>query len=93
MSQPAFTIASLLSDPRLEKTCRTWLKGGRYQLEDLGSLPDPVAELEQRREAFDVVLLQQGMLVHQLLQILSVAEQLRLVEIAQHGCSSDFLNA
>jgi circadian clock protein KaiA len=60
MSQPAFTIASLLSDPRLEKTCRTWLKGGRYQLEDLGSLPDPVAELEQRREAFDVVLLQQG---------------------------------
>ena len=62
MSQPALTIASLLADPRLEKACRTWLKGGRYQLEDLGSRPDPVAELEQRRDAFDVVLLQQGML-------------------------------
>ena len=65
MSQPALTIASLLSDPRLERACRTWLKGGRYQLEDLGSLPDPVAELEQRRDAFDVVLLQQGMLTPQ----------------------------
>ncbi|MEY3929554.1 MAG: hypothetical protein RLZZ516_1264 [Cyanobacteriota bacterium] len=60
MSQPALTIASLLADPRLEKACRSWLKGGRYQLENLGSRPDPVAELEQRREAFDVVLLQQG---------------------------------
>ena len=62
MSQPALTIASLLSDPRLERACRTWLKGGRYQLEDLGGLADPVQELEQRREAFDVVLLQQGSL-------------------------------
>ena len=60
MSQPALTIASLLADPRLERACRSWLKGGRYQLEDLGSLTDPVAELERRREAFDVVLLQQG---------------------------------
>ena len=60
MSQPALTIASLLADPRLERACRSWLKGGRYDLEDLGSLPDPVAELERRREAFDVVLLQQG---------------------------------
>jgi circadian clock protein KaiA len=62
MSQPALTIASLLSDPRLERACRTWLKGGRYHLEDLGRLPDPVQELKQRREAFDVVLLQQGTL-------------------------------
>ena len=60
MSQPALTIASLLADPRLERACRSWLKGGRYQLEDLGSMADPVAELERRREAFDVVLLQQG---------------------------------
>ena len=60
MSQPALTIASLLSDPRLERACRQWLKGGRYQLEDLGSLADPVQELERRRDAFDVVLLQQG---------------------------------
>ncbi|GDX72494.1 circadian clock protein KaiA [Cyanobium sp.] len=60
MSQPALTIASLLSDPRLERACRSWLKGGRYRLEDLGSLPDPVQELIQRRDTFDVVLLQQG---------------------------------
>jgi len=60
MSQSALTIASLLADPRLEKACRTWLKGGRYELEDLGSLADPVAELERRRDTFDVVLLQQG---------------------------------
>ena len=60
MSQPALTIASLLPDPRLERACRSWLKGGRYQLEDLGSLPDPILELKQRRELFDVVLLQQG---------------------------------
>ena len=60
MSQPALTIASLLSDPRLVRACRSWLKGGRYQLEDLGSLPDPVGELQQRRDSFDVVLFQQG---------------------------------
>jgi len=60
MSQPALTIASLLSDPRLERVCRSWLKGGRYRLEDLGSLPDPLQELLQRRDAFDVLLVQQG---------------------------------
>lgn len=70
MSQPALTIASLLADPRLEKACRSWLKGGRYQLEDLGSRPDPVAELEQRRDAFDVVLLQQGMLAPEVYEAL-----------------------
>jgi circadian clock protein KaiA len=62
MSQPALTIASLLPDPRVEKACRSWLKGGRYKLEDLGSLADPVQELQQRRDSFDVVLLQQGVL-------------------------------
>jgi len=60
MSQPALTIASLLPDPRVERACRSWLKGGRYELEDLGSLPDPIRELQQKRELFDVVLLQQG---------------------------------
>ena len=65
MSQPALTIASLLSDPRLERACRSWLKGGRYRLEDLGSLPDPVQELIQRRDTFDVVLLQQGSILPQ----------------------------
>jgi circadian clock protein KaiA len=60
MSQPALTIASLLCDPRLLLACRQWLKGGRYELDDLGSQADPLAALERRREAFDVVLLQQG---------------------------------
>ena len=60
MSQPALTIASLLPDPRVERACRTWLKGGRYRLEDLGSLLDPIRELQERRELFEVVLLQQG---------------------------------
>lgn len=68
MSQPALTIASLLADPRLERACRSWLKGGRYQLEDLGCLPDPVRELEQRRDTFDVVLLQQGSLAPDVLE-------------------------
>jgi circadian clock protein KaiA len=60
MTQPALTIASLLSDPRLVKAVTNWLKGERYRLEDLGSSPDPVEELLRRRDAFDVVLLQQG---------------------------------
>ena len=60
MSQPALTIASLLRDPQLLLACRQWLKGGRYELDDLGSQPDPLGALERRREAFDVVLLQQG---------------------------------
>ena len=60
MTQPALTIASLLSDPRLVKAAGSWLKGERYRLEDLGSCSDPVEELLRRRDAFDVVLLQQG---------------------------------
>ncbi len=68
MSQPALTIASLLCDPLLLSACRQWLKGGRYELEDLGSQADPLAELDRRREAFDVVLLQQGAFSRDLLE-------------------------
>ncbi|WP_411868263.1 circadian clock protein KaiA [Vulcanococcus limneticus] len=60
MSQPALTIASLLTDRSLEQACHKWLRGGRYCLEDLGATADPVGELERRCESFDVVLLQQG---------------------------------
>ena len=60
MSQPALTIASLLCDPRLLLACGQWLKGGRYELEDLGAQADPLGALERRRDALDVVLLQQG---------------------------------
>ena len=70
MSEPALTIASLLADPRLERACRSWLKGGRYRLEDLGSMPDPVEELIQRRDTFDVVLLQQGSVSPQVVEAL-----------------------
>ena len=68
MTQPALTIASLLSDSRLVKAATSWLKGERYCLEDLGSLSDPIAELLQRRDAFDVVLLQQGVTPPEALQ-------------------------
>ena len=70
MTQPALTIASLLSDPRLVKGATSWLKGERYRLEDLGSLSDPIAELLQRRDAFDVVLLQQGVTAAEALEAL-----------------------
>ncbi|MCP9790357.1 circadian clock protein KaiA [Vulcanococcus limneticus] len=60
MSQPALTIASLLTDPSLKQACHRWLRGGRYRLEYLGATPDPVRELERRCDSFDVVLLQQG---------------------------------
>ena len=60
MSQPALTIASLLRDPQLLLACRQWLKGGHYELDDLSAQADPLGALERRREAFDVVLLQQG---------------------------------
>ncbi|MFM8524880.1 MAG: circadian clock protein KaiA [Cyanobacteriota bacterium] len=61
-AEPALTIASLLRDPRLQDACAQWLKGGRYELVHLDPEADPIAELEQRRESFDGVLLEQGVL-------------------------------
>jgi circadian clock protein KaiA len=60
MPEPALTIASLIRDAPLAESCAQWLGGGRYQLVPLEPLPDPVAALDQRREDFDAVLLQQG---------------------------------
>ncbi|MEB3332648.1 MAG: circadian clock protein KaiA [Synechococcaceae cyanobacterium] len=60
MSDPALTIASLLRDPRLSEACNQWLRGGRYQLEALDPDSDPVALLDGRRDDFDAVLLEQG---------------------------------
>lgn len=60
MPDPALTIAALIRDPRLAEACGQWLRGGRYQLERLDPDPGGVAALDQRREDFDAVLLEQG---------------------------------
>lgn len=62
MPQPALTIASLIREKRLHGACQQLLRGGRYDLVELGSAPDPAAELERRWESFDAVLLEQGAL-------------------------------
>jgi circadian clock protein KaiA len=62
MPQPALTIASLLRDPALLQACAQWLRGGRYQLEPIDPDADPVGVLDRRREDFDAVLLEQGVL-------------------------------
>lgn len=60
MHQPALTIASLLRDPRLIEACSLWLRGGRYQLEAIPAATDPMLLLDRRREDFDAMLLEQG---------------------------------
>ena len=62
MSQPAFTIASLIRDPGLDAACGQWLQEGRYDVVPLGLAPDPFARLAQSWETFDAVLLEQGAL-------------------------------
>lgn len=62
MTPPALRIASLLRDPLLQQVCGQWLKGGRYELVELGDQPDPLTVLEDRRDGFDAVLLEQGAL-------------------------------
>jgi circadian clock protein KaiA len=60
MQDPALTIAALIRDARLAEVCGQWLRGGRYQLEALDPSDDPVGTLDRRREDFDAVLLEQG---------------------------------
>lgn len=60
MPEPALTIASLLHDPALLEACRQSLSGGRYELVAIDPHRDPVESLDQRRDAFDAVLLEQG---------------------------------
>jgi len=62
MPEPELTIASLLRDPSLAQACGQWLRGGRYRLESLDPDGDPVASLDRQREAFDALLLEQGVL-------------------------------
>jgi circadian clock protein KaiA len=68
LSEPALTIASLLRDQRLQQACVQWLRGGRYQLVAVDPDADPVAVLDRRREDFDVVLLEMGVLAEESLQ-------------------------
>jgi circadian clock protein KaiA len=60
MPEPALTIASLIRDGPLAASCAQWLGGGRYQLVLLDPALDPVVALDQHREDFDAVLVQQG---------------------------------
>ncbi len=71
MPQPALTIASLIRDPRLQDACSHWLAGGRCQMVWVDPATDPVAELDQRREEFDALLLEEGSLDPQTYQALS----------------------
>lgn len=70
MPEPLLTIASLLREPRLVQACAQWLQGGRYQLISLDPAENPVEVLDRRREDFDAVLLEQGVISPQILRTL-----------------------
>jgi circadian clock protein KaiA len=65
MPEPALTIASLIGQPDLAAACGQWLAGGRYHLVGISPTRDPVGTLDQRRDDFDAVLLEQGVLPEQ----------------------------
>jgi circadian clock protein KaiA len=62
MPEPVLTIASLMREPDLTQACSRWLRGGRYQLVAISPAADPVAMLDARREEFDVLLLERGVI-------------------------------
>ena len=62
MSEPALAIAALLQDSSLEEACRLWLRDAHVSLERLEPGPTGLADLLQRRDDFDALLLQQGVL-------------------------------
>jgi circadian clock protein KaiA len=61
-SAPALAVASLIRDPRLLAACERWLEGGRAQLLPLAVAPDPLGQLEARRDDVDALLLERGVL-------------------------------
>jgi circadian clock protein KaiA len=71
MPVPALTIASLIRDSRLQEMCCRWLVGGHWQMVWLDPGANPVDQLDQRREEFDALLLEQGALDSQAYQALS----------------------
>ncbi len=62
MPDTALTIGCLMRDPRLQDACRLWLKDRAVSLEPLDATADPVAQIEQRRDSFDALLLERGVL-------------------------------
>jgi hypothetical protein len=86
MPEPALTIASFLLDPSLTQACTQGLRGGRYELEAIDPSRDPVAVLEERRDGFDAVLLQQGVMAAASLQAL--AEQGMLLPAVVIGAAT-----
>jgi len=63
MPEPALTIASLIRDSHLQEACSRWLQDGSGRLVLLDPEVDPLVALERSRDAFDVLLLEQGALV------------------------------
>lgn len=61
-SSPALTVAALIRDPLLLATCGRWLEGGRCRLVPVGPAQDPLRQLQARRDDFDALLLEQGVL-------------------------------
>ena len=62
MPEPALTIASLIRDSHLQDACSRWLQDGSGRLVVLDPEVDPLVALEGGRDAFDVLLLEQGAL-------------------------------
>lgn len=60
MPQPVLNILSLIQTPALAEACVQWLRGGRYQLVPVDPAAGPLEQLEQRREDFDGILLEEG---------------------------------
>ena len=71
MPEPLLTIASLLREPVLAQACGQWLQGGRYLLVPLDPSENPVEVLDQRREDFDAILLEQGVLAAEVFRALA----------------------
>ncbi len=71
MPKPALTVASLVRDPQLAATCAQALRGGRYELVTIDPDSDIAAELDHRREDFDVLLVDPRGVSSELFQVLA----------------------
>lgn len=62
MAETALTIGCLVRDQRLQEACRFWLRDRAVTLEPLDADADPLAQLGERRDGFDALLLERGVL-------------------------------
>ena len=60
MPQPVLNILSLIQTPALAEACVQWLKGGRYLLVPVDPAAAPLEQLQQRRQDFDGILMEEG---------------------------------